>query len=100
MLPKYTAELSNEELYHISTLLDANKSASDIFLDYNLKVPALPKFEINWCHALEPDETKVLICPKTLRPYYNINNSTWEEEAKKAFKVNNTNKLFKGMKLV
>jgi len=50
--PNYSQELSAEELYYISTLLDAQKSASDIFLDYNLKVPPLPKPEINWCYKL------------------------------------------------
>jgi hypothetical protein len=33
--------------------LDAQKSASDIFLDYNIKVPTLPKAEINWCYGCE-----------------------------------------------
>lgn len=51
-LPKYTQDLSLEELYHISTLLDAQKSASDIFLDYNIKVPPLPKPEVRWCYGL------------------------------------------------
>lgn len=60
LLPKYCSELSLEELYHISTLLDAQKSASDIFLDYNIKVPALPKPAVNWCYGLtEIDHSKV-----------------------------------------
>lgn len=50
--PNYCEELSNAELYYISTLLDAQKSASDIFLDYNLTVPPLPKSEINWCYGV------------------------------------------------
>ena len=43
VLPAYCQPLSNEELYHISNLLDAQKSASDIFLDYNFKANPLPK---------------------------------------------------------
>ena len=53
--PAYCEQLSNEELYYICTLLDAQKSASDIFLDYNLKIPPLPKSEINWCYGLNED---------------------------------------------
>ena len=58
--PKYTLDLPPEELYYITTLLDAQKSASDIFLDYNLKVPPLPKAQINWCYGVEyQDKSKV-----------------------------------------
>ena len=59
-LPKYCAPLTVEELYHLYTLLNAQKSASDIFLDYNIKVPPLPKAEVNWCYGLSQiDESKV-----------------------------------------
>jgi hypothetical protein len=51
-LPKICSNLNNEELYYISTLIDAQKSASDIILDYNLKISELPKGEINWCYGL------------------------------------------------
>lgn len=58
--PKYTLDLPPEELYYITTLLDAQKSASDIFLDYNLKVPPLPKAQVNWCYGVEyQDKSKV-----------------------------------------
>ncbi len=52
LLPKYCSELTLEELYHISTLLDASKSASDIPLDYNIKVAPLPKPAVNWCYGI------------------------------------------------
>jgi hypothetical protein len=65
-------------LYYISTLLDAQKSASDIFLDYNLKVPPLPKAEINWCYGLETKfDEDLQFCPKTLRPFYIVKGRVW-----------------------
>jgi hypothetical protein len=75
--PNYTQELSTEEIYYISNLLDAQKSASDIFLDYNLKVPPLPKAEINWCYKLNKDESKVQFNSKTLRPFYTVEGRNW-----------------------
>jgi hypothetical protein len=67
-----------EELYYITTLLDAQKSASDIFLDYNLKVPPLPKPQIAWpCYGMEPAESDVQFNPKTLRPFYNVKGQVW-----------------------
>jgi hypothetical protein len=98
-LPKYTQELTLEELYHISTLLDAQKSASDIFLDYNIKVPPLPKPEVRWCYGLSHiDESKVQFNPKTLRPFYTSAGKRWDECAKETFKVSDVNMLFKGCK--
>ncbi len=98
-LPKYTQELSLEELYHISTLLDAQKSASDIFLDYNIKVPQLPKPEVRWCYGLSTiDNSKVQFNPKTLRPFYMFEGKRWDECAKETFKVSDVNLLFKGCK--
>lgn len=52
--PNFSQELPPEELYYITTLLDAQKSAADIFLDYFIKVPPLPKPEINWCYGVDP----------------------------------------------
>jgi hypothetical protein len=98
-LPKYCSELSLEELYHISTLLDAQKSASDIFLDYNIKLPPLPKPAVNWCYGLSyNDESKVQFNPKTLRPFYTVGGKRWDECAKEIFKVSDVNRLFKGCK--
>ena len=75
-------DLPPEEIYHITTLLDAQKSASDIFLDYNLKVSPLPKAVINWCYGTdENDGSKVQFCPKTLRTYYTVEGRNWEELA-------------------
>lgn len=100
LLPKYTESLSNEELHYISTLIDANKAASDIFLDYNLVAPALPAPTINWCYGLEYFPTTVQINPKTLRPFYTVEGKVWTEAAKTAFKVEDVSKLFKGVKYI
>jgi len=99
--PQFSRELPPEELYYITTLLDAQKSASDIFLDYFIKVPPLPKAEINWCYGIETKNmSQVQFCPKTLRPFYTVNGKTWEECAMDCFKVNTIQKLFSGCKLL
>lgn len=79
-------------------MIDAQKSASDICLDYNLKVPPLPKAQINWCYGLAEDKSKVAFCPKTLRPYYTVNGRNWEDIAKECFNVNSIKPLFSGCK--
>lgn len=100
-LPKYCNGLTNEEIYHISTLLDAQKSASDIFLDYNIQVPALPKAQVNWCYGVnQEDKSYVEFNPKTLRPFYRVKGEKWDECAKKTFNVADINELFKGCKYI
>lgn len=84
----YTAQLSNEELYYLGSLIDPQKSASAYFLDYNLIVPALPKFEVSWKYGLKEEfiGDPVKLCPKTMRPYYHVaGNKTWFEAAKEKF---------------
>jgi len=99
--PNYCQELPDEELYYISTLLDAQKSASDIFLDYNLKVPPLPKAAIDWCYKLDPIEDGLVhFNRKTLRPFYTVNGRVWEDIAKECYKVNNVAVLFSGCKVM
>lgn len=34
--------MNSEDIYYISTLLDAQKSASDVFLDYHMAASQLP----------------------------------------------------------
>lgn len=59
--------------------MDAQKSASDIFLDYFIKVPALPKAKVEWCYGVDfKDKSVVEFCPKTLRPFYIVKDKTWE----------------------
>lgn len=99
--PAYFQELPPEELYYITTLLDAQKSASDIFLDYNLKVPPLPSPAINWIYGVEEvDPSGVEFNPKTLRPYYTVKGRVWEEVALECFKVKSTKDLFSGCKML
>lgn len=82
-------------------MLDASKSASDIFLDYNIKVPPMPKPEVNWCYGVSnEDESDVNFSRRTLRPYYQIKYETWEDCAKRVFKVNDVSKLFAGCKFM
>ena len=98
-LPAYCQELSNEDLYYISTLLNAQKSASDIFLDYNLKAPPLPKARVNWCYGTNKEDlSDVQFNPKTLRPFYTVKGRCWEQLAQERFKVNTVSVLFSGCK--
>ena len=52
-MPKFCEGLTNEDLYYISGLLDESKLFSDIFLDYNVKVPPLPQPECSWKFGVE-----------------------------------------------
>jgi hypothetical protein len=100
-LPKYTLEMTNEDLYYISTLLDAQKSASDIYLDYNLVAPPLPQAEVNWCYGLDFEDTShVEINPKTVRPFYHVGNKIWDQCARERFGVDDVKKLFRGCKWI
>lgn len=45
-------KLSLEEIVHFGNLIDAQKQASDYFIDYNFKPNQLPKAEVNWDYGL------------------------------------------------
>jgi hypothetical protein len=47
-MPAFCAGLTNEDLLYVSGLLNEHKLFSDIFLDYNLAIPALPEPQCNW----------------------------------------------------
>ena len=60
--------------------MDAQKSAADITIEYNFKIPALPDFIINWAYGLKIYEKKITkINPKTFRPQSTYGNQMWEE---------------------
>ena len=86
-MPKFCEGLTNEDLVYVSTLLDEHKLFSDIFLDYNVAIPALPQAETNWKYGSEEIEHAVEIHPKTLRPLSSVNGQKWETCAKEAFKL-------------
>jgi hypothetical protein len=70
-------------------------------LDYNLKVPPLPKAQVNWCYGVSPeDKSQVQFNPKTLRPFYTVEGKLWEDCAKECFEVNGVKVLFPGCKLL
>lgn len=83
-------------------MVDANKSASDIFLDYNVEIPPLPASQTNWVYGLNQFERiDVAICPATFRPFYHPNEDKydWEDSAEKAFGIRvyrNQAKIFNG----
>ena len=78
VLPKDIRNLSLEEAVHIGNLMDAQKSAADIFIDYNFVPNKLPEAEVNWAYKLtEYEYVKIPICPKTMRPYMKSNELEW-----------------------
>ena len=98
MLPKEMRKLSIEEAVHVGSLMDAQKSASDIFIDYNFKPNQLPKHSVNWAYELHDYKSvKIQISPRTMRPCYRVNNKVWEEVAMETFSVP-VNKMMSGMK--
>jgi hypothetical protein len=76
--PSWCAGLTNEDLFLVSGLLDEHKLFSDIFLDYNVAVPALPPAENSWKFGSELIEHEVHIHPKTLRPLSKVGGKSWE----------------------
>ena len=98
MLPKEMRKLSIEEAVHVGSLMDAQKSAADIFIDYNFKPNKLPEHVVNWAYKLnEFKPVKIKVCPKTMRPYYKIGTKLWEEKAEETFSVP-VKKMMSGMK--
>ena len=60
--------------------MDAQKSAADIFIDFNFKAPALPEGKVKWAYGLKKyTKNKVKINPKTFRPQSTYENRNWEE---------------------
>lgn len=91
LLPKDLQKLPLEEIIHIGGLIDAQKLASDFFLDYNFKPNPIPKAAVNWAYGLkdikEFDDSEVKICPKTFRPLSTYGNKSWEEYVENKFHI-------------
>lgn len=51
-MPKFCSGLTKEDLLYVLSLLDEEKLFSDIFLDYEVVLPALPQAEVNWKFGL------------------------------------------------
>lgn len=79
-MSKELQELSVEEIFYIINLLDAQKSAADLTLEYNFKAPALPEPKISWAYGLKVYEKQILkINPKTFRPQSTYGDKKWQE---------------------
>lgn len=85
-LPRICQDMINsknitfDELAYIMKFIDTQKNLSDIEFEKLVQIKEIPKCEIyhNWDNYEGENilyETK--ICPKTMRPYYNIKNETW-----------------------
>lgn len=68
-------DLQIDEIVHIVSLIDSQKLAADIPIDFNFKANPLPKTEVNWAYGLkeakEFDDNQYKVCPKTFRLYSN-----------------------------
>ncbi len=75
LLPKSLRDLQIDEIVHIVSLIDSQKVAADIPIDFNFKANPLPKTEVNWAYGLkeakEFDDNQYKVCPKTFRLYSN-----------------------------
>lgn len=101
LLPKSLRDLPIDEIVHIVGLIDAQKLAADIPVDFNFKANHLPKSEVNWAYGLkeakEFNDEEYKICPKTLRLFSTYQNNKWDSEVEKKYQVPAKN-LFKGRK--
>lgn len=74
--------ISMDELAFIMNFIDTQKNLSDIELEKMVQVKEIPKCKIyeNWKNYDEKyNLEEVKICPKTMRPYYKIQNETWKD---------------------
>ncbi len=87
-LPKNCQEMINlknisyDELAFIMQFINTQKNLSDIEFEKFIEIKEIPKCKVfnNWKNY--DSEFKLYenkICPKTMRPYYNIGNETWED---------------------
>lgn len=91
-------DLSIEEIVYISNMMDTQKSAADLPIDFNLKIPTLPESKIEWKYGLNKYETKIQkINPKTFRLQPRYGQRNWEEVVEDYFKFP-AQDLFKGRK--
>ena len=74
--------ISFDELAFIIKFVNTQKSLSDIEIEKLVNVKEIPKcvkFE-NWKNYDEKEDlVEVKICPKTMRPYYHIQDETWKD---------------------
>jgi hypothetical protein len=88
-LPTFTSTLEVSEIQDIFKLCEngVNKTESDIYIPYKFTIRSSLKSKVkNWNFDNNVPTHKVLICPITCRPYYNVADkngfkSTWLEQA-------------------
>ena len=72
--------ITMEELAFVMNFIDTQKNLSDIEFEKLVQIKEIPKCKIyeNWKNYDEKyDLEEVKICPKTMRPYYKIQDETW-----------------------
>jgi hypothetical protein len=90
LLPKFYEGLTSEELVGLSNLVNPSLSASDIALKFDWVPSALPVAKIEWVYGLRDVNSRIKICPETMRPHYSVKDedgslTTWNVIATKIF---------------
>jgi len=83
--------MSMDELAFVMTFVNTQKNLSDLEVEKFVKIKEIPKCKIydNWKNYDEKyDLEEVKICPKTMRPYYNVQNKTWIDCLSKNLDIN------------
>ncbi|CAL6113701.1 Conserved_hypothetical protein [Hexamita inflata] len=91
-LPYAARSLSVKEITGLFAMVNPQKSASDIKLDYNWVAPELVPVQAQWTvstytteEQLRISSLRVPICAKTARPFAIVNNDAWQVAAEKCF---------------
>ena len=71
--------ISMDELAFVMTFIDTQKNLSDLEVENFVEIKEIPKCKTydNWKNYEKYDLEEIKICPKTMRPYYNVKNETW-----------------------
>ena len=71
--------ISMDELAFVMTFIDTQKNLSDLEVEKFVQIKEIPKCKTydNWKNYEKYDLEEIKICPKTMRPYYNVKNETW-----------------------
>ncbi|AYV80167.1 MAG: hypothetical protein Gaeavirus13_9 [Gaeavirus sp.] len=99
--PTFYKKLSVDELIGLASMVDRQKSASDIVLSIDW-IPNVTNYKICWEYGITNyDKNHFRICAATFRPYYKIAKEDgveiWHEFVRRKYNV--TGKLFSGPKL-
>ena len=73
--------ISMDELAFVMSFIDIQKNLSDIEVEKLVQIEEIPKYKTydNWKNYDIYEIEEVKICPKTMRPYYHVQEETWKD---------------------